>query len=167
MCSQKKEITHLFRKSLCIRMRILSLTRKLDSKRNLVGLSTRNRVIARKVAAHLSNLAFLIRVLACHAGCYTSCLSTRAIALTDVSVPSSEHASQKNKKSKGKLGALRSMKQYPYCFMGLLYFLALRRLHPTPKMKREASCTFFALENACYADRVPARATGEEVVISV
>src|SRR5260221_13054353 len=32
--SQKKEITHLFRKSLCIRMRISSLTRKLDSKRN-------------------------------------------------------------------------------------------------------------------------------------
>src|SRR5258708_34195113 len=85
-----------------------------------------NRVIARKVAAHLSNLAFLIRVLACHAGCYASCLSTRAIALTDVSVPSSEHASQKNRKSKGKPSALRSMKQYPYCFMGLLYFLALR-----------------------------------------
>src|SRR5260370_100645 len=47
MCSHKKEITHLFRKSLCIRMRISSLTRKLDSKRNLVGLSTRNRVRAR------------------------------------------------------------------------------------------------------------------------
>ena len=38
MRSQKKEITHLFSKSLCIRMRISSLTRKLDSKRNLVGL---------------------------------------------------------------------------------------------------------------------------------
>jgi hypothetical protein len=36
MRSQKKEITHLFSKSLCIRMRISSLTRNLDSKRNLV-----------------------------------------------------------------------------------------------------------------------------------
>jgi hypothetical protein len=38
MRSQKKEITHLFSKSLCIRMRISSLTRKHDSKQNLVGL---------------------------------------------------------------------------------------------------------------------------------
>jgi hypothetical protein len=38
MRSQKKEITHLLNKSLCIRMRISSLTRNLDSKRNLVGL---------------------------------------------------------------------------------------------------------------------------------
>ena len=37
MRSQKKEITHLFSKSLCIRMRISSLTRKHDSKRNLSG----------------------------------------------------------------------------------------------------------------------------------
>src|ERR1700680_5225464 len=40
MCSQKKEITHLFRKSLCIRMRISSLTSKLDSKRNWCEGST-------------------------------------------------------------------------------------------------------------------------------
>ena len=38
MRSQKKQITHLFSKSLCIRMRISSLTRNLDNKRNLVGL---------------------------------------------------------------------------------------------------------------------------------
>src|ERR1700682_2820416 len=38
MCSQKKEITHLFRKSLCIRMRISSLTRKLGSPSIYVSL---------------------------------------------------------------------------------------------------------------------------------
>ena len=38
MRNQRKEITHLLNKSLCIRMRVLSLTRKLDSKRTLVGL---------------------------------------------------------------------------------------------------------------------------------
>jgi hypothetical protein len=38
MRNQRKEITHLLNKSLCIRMRVSSLTRKLDSKRTLVGL---------------------------------------------------------------------------------------------------------------------------------
>jgi hypothetical protein len=38
MRSQTKEITQLFSRSLWIRMRISSLTRKFESKRNLVGL---------------------------------------------------------------------------------------------------------------------------------
>ena len=36
MRGQKKQITDLFSKSLCIRMRISSLTRKLHSKRNVL-----------------------------------------------------------------------------------------------------------------------------------
>ena len=45
MRSQKKEITSLFRKSLCVSMRISSLTRKLDSKRNWCPGSSRATVL--------------------------------------------------------------------------------------------------------------------------
>src|ERR1700730_14378325 len=63
MCSQKKEITHLFRKSLCIRMRISSLTSKLDSKRlEFWKVTTRYlsqpgiKVSSRTAAQHLRKL---------------------------------------------------------------------------------------------------------------